>query len=594
MGRGNMATYRPAAVPKPIEVDTFLGLNESVGDTEVKVGEAIYMLNYRITPNKKLEKRGGHTTFVDQSYSNKAIQGMWYGTIGGVLSLIYANNGNIKRNRMPSGVVDTLGTMTDAKTKIFYFQGKVYFQNGSQYKYYDGTTFGDVTAIAYVPTVAVGSPPAGGGTAFEEINLLTGKKKQKFVGNGSATVYQLTETAVNSIDSVTVNGVTASFTANTSLGQATITPAPANLSDVVIQWTKTATSNPSLVLNNRSSVIFGPGNDTTVFMWGDPSNKNRRTFSATLDPTYFPVSNFTYVGSDEQAITDMQPQYNRLIIFKESETFYSQPEYIATLNRYDYPVFNLNYSVGNVCFDGVQVVNNNPVSLYGQSVWQWVNTSIADERNATDISIRMPKSFENINFANAVTYDNQAQKELWINVDGMVYIWNYQNDTWYIYDNVNANCFVTVGDVVYYGSKDGKIERFEGKLNDNDVAIVCKWKSGFMDMGAYEYVKNSPDMWLSIQPATRTSVNIKCPTNRKNEDDPSIKTFTRGYKLFDFENIDFEDFSFDTNRNPQTFRIKIKAKKYAYIQFILSNSEPDETLVVLSFKVLTETNNFVK
>jgi hypothetical protein len=148
--------------------------------------------------------------------------------------------------------------------------------------------------------------------------------------------------------------------------------------------------------------------------------------------------------------------------------------------------------------------------------------------------------------------------------------------------------------VVYYGSKDGKIERFEGKLNDNDVAIVCKWKSGFMDMGAYEYVKNSPDMWLSIQPATRTSVNIKCPTNRKNEDDPSIKTFTRGYKLFDFENIDFEDFSFDTNRNPQTFRIKIKAKKYAYIQFILSNSEPDETLVVLSFKVLTETNNFVK
>jgi hypothetical protein len=147
---------------------------------------------------------------------------------------------------------------------------------------------------------------------------------------------------------------------------------------------------------------------------------------------------------------------------------------------------------------------------------------------------------------------------------------------------------------MYYGTKTGKVERFAGELNDNGTAINAVWKSGFIDFGAYEYLKTSRDMWFSIQPSSRTSVSIKCPTNRKNEDDPSIKVFTKGYNLFDFETLDFSDLSFNTNRNPQTFRIKIKAKKYTSIQFIFWNSELDEGLVFLSFKVACETGSYAK
>lgn len=594
-----MATLRAAPTPKPIEIDKFLGLNESIGDTEVKLGEAIYMRNFRITPNFKLEKRKGHTTFIDESQLTKPIQGMWYGTIGSTQVLIYACNGSVKRKVMPSGATTVLGAMTDAKTNMFYFNGKVFFQNGVEYKYYDGTTFADVSTIAYVPTLTIATPPTGGGTLFEEINQLTPKKKQKFLGNGTATLYQLAETNIDAtLLIVTVNGAvkteTTDFTVNRTLGQVTFIAAPANLSDVIIQWEKASSSVPSLVLNNRFSVIYGVGNGTTVFMWGNTTAKNRRTFSGVLDATYFPANNYTLIGSDEFAITDMQPQQGTLIIFKEDKTYRSNPEYIATLNRYDYPVFDLNYAVGNNNYDGVRVLNDKPVSLYKSNVYMWDLTYTESERSARNISEKMTVSFTDIDFSNAVTFDYQKEQEFWINVGNDVYIYNYDNDAWYIYDNIEATCFLEVENKVYYGTKNGKIERFEGFRSDNGIAINAIWKSGFTDFGAYEFYKNSTYLFYTIQPFTNTSVSIKCPTNRKNEGDPTLKVFTDGYSIFGFDSIDFTDFTFGTARNPQAFREKIKAKKYAYIQFIFFNNELNEDLVFLSFKVQCETTSLIK
>lgn len=595
-----MARFTPSSPPKPIEVDQFFGINEAVGDTEVKVGEALEMVNWRITQNRKLEKRGGHTTYLTETQPTKYVQGMWYGKILTETVLIFACNGNIRKRIFSTGTTTTLGTMTDARTRMFYFGSRLYFMNGTEYKYYDGTTFGDVSSIAYVPTVAIGAPPAGGGTLFEELNNLTGKKKQEFVGDGASADYVLAEAAIDSVESVYVDGVlktvTTHYTVNLTTGTVTFTVGniPASAADVGIAWTKSATAQATLVTKNKAASIYGPGNDTTIFIWGNPDQKHRRTFSGTLDPTYWPVNNFTLIGSDQYAITDIQPQYDRQIIFKEDQTSYSTPEFISALNKYDYPVYPLNYTIGNVCFDGAQVCGNNPVTLANHTVWEWVNTQIKDERNATNKARNMVKSFANIDFTTAVTFDNSSKEELWINVGTKVYIWNYGNDTWYIYDNIDAVCFLDINGVVYYGTKIGTVESFKGDYSDNGVAISADWIPGFVDFGAYEYLKNSRNMWVSLQPSTRTSITIKCPTNRKNSDDPSIKSFTVGYVLFDFEDIDFADFSFNTNRNPQTFRIPIKAKKYTTIQFRLSNHEIDEPCVVLSFKVECELGSYAK
>lgn len=604
-----MPSYRAVKQPKPIECNAFLGLNEAYGDTEVRLGEAIYMRNFNITNNMKLRKREGFTRFVT-GVTDKPIQGMWHGLLGASTLLIFCYNAKVYKYNMSitdtdvtladliaNGTVVEVGSITDAPTSIFYFESKLYFFNGTDYKQYDGTTYADVTP--YVPTVYINAPPTGGGTAFEQINLLTGQKKQTFVGDGVATEYTLVESGITSVDSVKVNGVTKAlttdYTVNLITGKVTFTAGsiPADEAEVEILWTKATSGHADLVKKNKYAMLHGIGNDTNIFVWGNSSFKNRLTFSGALQAGYFPVNNYINIGTDDTAITDVVTQYSRQIIFKEDRTYYSTSEYSDVLDDYVFTIRDLNEAVGNVGFNTVQVIDNSPVSLKSHSVWKWVGTSVEDERNAKVISDRVNKSLADLDLSTAVTFDNQSEKELWINIGSTVYIYNYGNDTWYVYDNISAKCFLDIDGTVYFGDGHGNIERFVGALNDNGVAIASEWDSGFIDFGAYEYKKNSRDMWLAIEPATRTSVTVKCPTNRINKEEPTLKTFTVGYTLFDFGDIDFGDWSFETNRNPQTRHIKIRSKKYTSIQFIFTNAEVDESLILLSFKVNVEIGNFV-
>ena len=584
--------FRPSKPPAPIEISKFLGINEAVGETEIALGEAVSQVNYRITQNYKPQKRFGHKTFIN--YSNtKDIQGMWSGTIATKEVLISCNNGKVYEYNFTTKINTEIGTLVDAKTSIFYFESKLYFLNGVEYKEYNGTLFQDV--IPYIPTVAIGTPPAGGGTPHEPINLLTGKKKQEFMGDGTTTIYQIAETNIDAdLVTCTIDGVTKTeithFTVNRTTGKITFISAPADESEVILGWTKVESGNADLVKKNRFALINGPGNDTAIFLWGNPEVKNRRTWSGTLKANYFPVINYTLVGSDEFAITDIKPQYSRQIIFKEDKTHYSYSEWNTTVEAWDYPVYDLNEKVGNVAYNAVQIVRNNPISIYKQSWHEWVSTSVEDERNENVISERLRQSLSKLNLTQAITFDNQREKEYWCNIGDKVYIWNYGNNTMYIYNNISGTCFLDIDGLIYYGSQ-GTIERMEG-LNDNGIAINAQLELGFTDFGVNELLKNTRKMWVTIQPETKTSLDVLYTTNKNFLSD--VKSINVSFRLLDFDDIDFDNFSFETNRAPQTYRKKIRAKKYSYIKLIFKNDKIDESVTILAIKVTSETTSEVK
>ena len=593
-----MAVFTPSRAPSPIVIDKFLGLNESIGETEILLGQAVKQINFRITQNYKAQKRQGHRTFIDYE-NNKPVRGVWYGVIKGKEVLISCNDGKVYEYNFSTKENTQIGAMTDAETSIFYFESKLYFINGHEYKEYDGETFQDVEG--YVPTVVIASMPAGGGTEFEPINLLTGRKKQEFQGDGNATTYQLVETDIDDDEvTCTINGETKTegthFTVNRTAGTINFAGgtsphgAPANGALVAIEWTKVDETHRDLVVKNRYAMTFGPGNDTCIFLWGNPDAKNRRTWSGTLKANYFPVFNFTLIGTDEFAITDIKAVYNRQIIFKEDRTYYSPPEFIANTNTYDYPVYDLNEKVGNVAYNGVQILKNLPLSLYGNQFWYWVNTNVEDERNAEPVSSRIKESLTNVDLRNAVTFDYQKEGEYWCNVGDKVYIWNYGNDTFYIFDNIEATCFLDIDGTVYYGSK-GTIEVFDG-VNDNGEPINAELELGFTDFGVNELHKNTRKLWITVQPESKSSVDVLYTTNKTFLSEP--RSISVAFNLLDFALIDFGNFSFLTNRAPVTYRRKIRAKKYAYIKFIFRNNKLDESLTLLALKLTAETTSEVK
>jgi len=266
--------------PKPIEIENFLGINESVGETEIKLGEWVKGFNFRVTKNMKPQKRPGHQTFVD--FGSGEVQGEWYGVLGGNRIMLIAHGGNVYKYDMTvvtdtiliadlitEGTVTIIGSITDIRTWIFWFNGKVYFMNGTDYKEYDGTTYQDV--VPYVPTVALNAPPLGGGTLFEEINLLTGEKTQTFIGDGTV-LYQLAEAGLDAdLVTATVDGVVkvenVDFTVNRTLGQVTFSVAPVNLASVSITWFKVIAGNADLVKNHKYSYRYGVDNGLNLFIW---------------------------------------------------------------------------------------------------------------------------------------------------------------------------------------------------------------------------------------------------------------------------------------------------------------------------------------
>lgn len=565
------------------KIEQFLGVNEDI-DTQLKLGEASSMQNYRVTPNFKLQQVEGYTKLVT-SIAAKKIQGQWYGKIGSTYYHLVACNGTLYK--IVAGTPTSINTLTDAPTFMFYNNGKVYVMNGTEYKEFNGTTLIDV--VGYVPTIAVATPPAGGGTDLEDVNLLNGQKKQTFSSDGSATYFQLRETALTSVDLVVYNGttktVTTHYTVDTATGRVSpVTPADwaTGVSNVSVTWTKTSTANRAEINTCRKAIIFG----TRVHVFGNSTYKNRRWHSglvaAITAADYFPATQFANIGPDKDAITDIVSQYDRQIIFTDGgRTFYSY--YLDIDGVIGFPYFELNETIGNQAFGQVQVLDNFPVSLQG-GVYRWTSTGVRDERNAENISKRVKTSIDAIGstLSSVKTYDWETKRELWIASGKTVLVYNYGNDTWYkLFLNNTIESMLTIDGVMHFGTDNGEIMKFDDtKLSFNGVAVSAEWEGGYYDFGAEWQRKFTNQVWITMEPAPKVNMKVYWATDRDpNEKEASVST---GYHVFTYSGANYGDWTYSTSSSPRPKRVGTKAKKFAFLKLILRNSLLDYTSSVLA------------
>jgi len=498
----------------------------------------------------------------------------------------YANIAAARTGLGTSVAYVRLGAITNAKTHFFGFNNKVYMLNGTDYKSWDGTTFGDVAG--YIPTVATATPPAGGGTSDEQINLLTGKKRQLFSGDNTATAYQVAETALTSVDVVKVGGVTqtspANYSVNLTTGVVTFVVAPpTGVNNVDIQWTK-GTGSRAEITANKFAMFFGGKNDTRIFVYGDGTNRYYYTGLADGVPSaeYFPALNYREVGSDEFAVTDIVRQYDRQIIYTNGkEAYYSYYDTITVSGTViaDFPTFPLNQTIGNVAYGQCQTIQNNPFSIQN-GVYEWVATNVRDERNAVYKSKRVQTSLDLVDLTSALTFDFEYQKEYWLSIANDIWIYNYQLDAWYYFELQDTpSCYLVIDNELYFGTTNGQVMKFTtSALTDQTTAIDATWEMSFYSFEADYLQKYLNEMWISIKPDANTSVDVTFQTDKV----ALSSTFVAQYNLSTFLSLNFNNFSFLTNYNPQPFRFKIRAKKFVYFKLILENDNTNDTLTVLS------------
>lgn len=600
----------------PVRVDKFLGINKAFdGTTELALGEARECVNFRVTEGYNLKKMEGYKAVFD-SLGEGNIHSLCEVNFNGTQMMIF--NYEDKLYKRVNSENTEIGTVANGKLSFFYFNDKLYILDGQKYRSYDGETLKEVEG--YVPKVAINAPPSGGGTVFEQINLLTGKKYMTFSSDGTAKTHVLPEQNIKSVDKVVIDGVRIDryiideegdqidyWTADLEKGTVKFTGAfdsnygglKEGVGNIEIYWTKDNTENRAYIEKCTQAFIFGGASDTRVFLYGNPDKKNREYFSGvTTIPSaeYFPANNFKDIDTDEYAITSMERQYDRQIIFKKNKTWYgiieSSYDALGMLNT-DFPAYPLNSDIGNVAAGQTRVLLNNPVLISADGIYELVASQVRDERNMQKISKRVDIDFEDVDLSKAVTVDWQEKKEFWVHIPEkkMCWIYNYGNDTWYKRSNVVANAFLVIDGELYFASK-GTIYKFDkSERVDSDrktIKAICEL--GFQGFNAEWKKKKIKKVWVMLKPESKAYIRLSYETDR---DDRTLIGEAE-YNTCDFWHFNFGKFSFLVNLSVKPFRLKAKAKKFAYFSLIIENDRDYENATVTCVDLKCTTGGEIK
>lgn len=583
-----MAYIQATAQPNPTTIDNFLGLNlNATGDTQLKLGEASKMKNFRVTKNYKLEKMHGYRKKYEAS---GRIRAQWIGKLGEKEVHVYVAGGKAYNRG------EQIGTLTDDITTIFEFNQKLFFLNGHEYKSWDGTTFEN--AYVYKPLIKINCTPDGVGTDYEPLNLLTGRRRVQFSGDGTSSTFKLPESNIKHGFQSYVDGEwtgnTYTITFNLEEGSANITPVPKQGVNNIEIWYEKDDIDPTIITNNYYCQKYGLANDTRVFLYGNKEAKNRIYYSdLPVDPTkadtvgasYFPALNFIDVGSSNTAVTSIDRQYDRLIISKENETYYSTYEQIVDTTGatiITFPTYPLNSSHGMVAPGQGQLLDNY-VTTIDSSIVMWTNTNTKDERNAEVISQRVQEWLNEKDLTKAITMDYQELKEYWLAVENQIMIYNYGNSTFYLLEILeNITSLTSSNGIIYLGTEKGEIMEFdEEETSYNGEIIEAIWESGFYDFEVEYKRKTMRLLWIALKPWARTSLIVNYTSDRELGTDPKeIESYCLSYRYWNYA-----DMTYNTNYSIKPFRIKLKAKKFAFLKLMLSNKKIDEKVTINSIAI---------
>lgn len=614
------ATTPSRVRPTEVNITQFAGLNTATTASQIAFNESPDLLNITLDSEGRPDKRFGYQRVYATSLGSGKINGLFYfvkkdGTTKFLIhhgTTLYTQTGNAQPVSIFTG-------MANNRSVFFAFNDFCWIMDGTGYFRYDGFNVVTVQSIAYIPTVLVSTPPAGGGTALEDFNLLGTGFKQSFSGNGSATVYQLALTQLDAsppLVTALVNGNTitegSGLSVNRTTGAVTFTTAPATgTNNVVITAYKGLGSRASTIPNCINYVIFGGTQDTRVFWYGNPLYPANVYRSGLVDPSYAPENGFIRVGSDASKVVNMIAQYDSCIIVKgnlQNAQTTAQNVYdnliwqmkfnLSSTGAVSFPVLPLNNQIDAIAKDSMQLISNTPTWLSSQGVQQLLGTNVKDERNTQQISQKIDRSadfnltglLEFTGLTNAVSVDFDRKYILAIqDANNTAFVYDYNLNVWLKWTNIKASCFVEIDNYLYFGDNTtGLVYKFLKLLDpdnfrDDGVAINAYWKSKLLNFETNSYLKTAPRIWYHIKPSDLASADLSYITDQFSTTAGTFPTDFISY--FNYATWDYSAFSYNVSSFPSVTQAKLKAKKFMYLQIGLANPRIDESMGILAIQI---------
>ncbi len=506
-------------------------------------------------------------------------------------------------------------------------KGGFYILTSKEFLVFDGDKVENVSENAYIPLVTIAKSPQGGGESYEDINMLSNKRRENFIGTESDLIYQLGSDNIDSIEKIEVLdsdgshkplSIDTDYTVNKTLGKITFTkayPTPIKGQDsIFVTYSKTVDGYKEKIEQCTISTLFGLGGENRVFLSGNPSCPQKDFWSAVFDPTYFSDIDYAVIGSGQTAIMGYLKLGEYLGIVKEGNGQDTSLFLRKAVMNGDKALFTVQGGISGIgaisknCF---ALFNDEPLFLSSQGIFAVSNSLVTSEKVIVNRSYQVDaKLIAEKNLKDAVAC---VWKGFYIlSVNGNCYVLDSRqiveakrgekNSRYeaYFWNNVFANCFAVEDDRLWFGTKEGKIRRFKDEswgykqYSDDDMPIHAIWKTPVEDEGIIERYKTlqRKGCLAVLAPHIYSSCRIYYAVDGQNQ--KFIKeSFVDICTLFDM--VNFSRLGFDSNDGPREVYFNNRQWRYKRIQLIFENNQLNEGFglynVVKSFTVKEYSRN---
>lgn len=377
---------------------------------------------------------------------------------------------NVKNGVVPEKAL--YSELNETVSNSFIYDDVWYFKDGKHYLKYDGKEISDGVENAYIPTTTIARKPMGGGTKYEDVNMLSEYRKNSFLADGASFSFFLD---VMNIDEdyppeVTVDDKVVSpdeYTVDYKEGKIVFKNTPpdepltAGRDNVIVKFKKAVPKYHDSIMKCTSLQVF----DNRVFFSGNPDHPNMMWNSSLNDPSYVSDLDYYKEGMDSAAIKGMVAGNNALWVFREpsdsnTTIFYHTPTLDEEYGKV-YPSSHSSVTTGCI---GKAINFNDDIVFFSERGMEGISGDITTEQvvshrsSLVDSRLISEKDYKNMVLAEWEGY-------LLVFIGNKVYLADsramFQNDNHYEYEffywelDHNVICATVKDGVLYLGTDDG-------------------------------------------------------------------------------------------------------------------------------------------
>ena len=591
----------PAAPSRSILViDEFHGVDFTNSPTNVDEKKSPNALNMiRDVPGKVRKSMGWHTV---KQYSAR---------INGVHFRREDTDGLVHSGtKLYKGDSEVYSDANDERSQSWQFGENLYIVDGKALLTYDGTDVKLTSTAAKIPTLTIAKSPTGGGTPFEDLNLIQPAFIELFAGTETDKVYSMTFSGLDSVvlvEKLKSDGAWETlsegtdYTADLAAGKVTFTTAPGKSpvtgeDNIRITASRVVAGYADRINKCRFGTLFGVnGAADRLFLSGNPDFVNYDWHSGQNDPTYWPDTGYSVIGTEKSAIVGYSIINDRLATHKDDQAD-GRNVVIRQGDLVDseavFPVVNTLQGQGAVATYSFAYLVNEPLFLTKLGVYAITAQDITGEKYAQNRSFFVNGKLlgeENLQEAFAFVY-----KDLyWLCLNGVAYILDglqpLQTDRSLPYStrqyaafyrtNVPVRVMWERNGQLFFGSSDGRICQFyddpasQLSYNDDGQPIYCCWETP--DFSGKLFYKNKTFRFLAVRlaAAIATSVNLY---GRRRGIWTFIKEDDTRARYFNWQYLDWSKFSWSNDETPQVITTKVRIKKVDKSRFRIENDALNE------------------